>query len=126
MTSEVFIGLLDEIPDGDSKGVLPDARGRATVVVVRQGQQAYAYHNICPHYGQSRLGWKKDAFLNGDKSRLICAAHGALFRIEDGYCETGPCLGDALARVRVRISDGRILAQETDLPDARPTRAHAT
>lgn len=116
MTSEVAIGLLDEIPDGDSKGLLPDARGRATVVAIRQGHDVHVYHNICPHYGQSRLGWKKDAFLNGDKSRVICAAHGALFRIQDGLCETGPCMGDSLTSVRVRISDGKILAHQSDLP----------
>lgn len=99
---------LDDILPGGSKGVLPNKRGRDQVVLVRQGDRVYGYINNCPHYDRAPLGWKKDAFLNGEGTRIMCAAHGALFRIEDGRCEIGPCLGQSLTPVALEVSDGVI------------------
>jgi hypothetical protein len=45
------------------------------------------------------MAWKKDEYLNADGSRIQCSAHGALFRIEDGWCEIGPCVGERLTPV---------------------------
>lgn len=99
---------LDDIPEGGARGVLPNVRGRDGVVLLRRGRQVYAYVNNCPHYDRAPLGWRKDEFLNGDGSRILCAAHGALFRIEDGVCEIGPCLGQALTPVAVRVEGGAV------------------
>jgi nitrite reductase/ring-hydroxylating ferredoxin subunit len=30
---------------------------------------------------------------------LLCANHGALFRVEDGFCLRGPCHGQSLKQV---------------------------
>jgi nitrite reductase/ring-hydroxylating ferredoxin subunit len=100
--------LFGDIPDGGARGGLPDARGRDRVILVRRGARVFAYANTCPHYDRAPLGWRKDEFLNGDGTRILCAAHGALFRIEDGVCEIGPCLGQALTPVPVRIEGGAI------------------
>lgn len=103
---------LEDIPDGGSKGVLPNARGRDQGLLVRQGDKVFGYVNNCPHYDRAPLGWKKDEFLNGAKDRIMCSAHGALFRIEDGECVIGPCLGQALQRIAVTVEDGMVLAEE--------------
>ena len=100
---------LSDIPDGGSLGVLPNARGRDTVLLVRQGPRVYAYVNNCPHYDRAPLGWKKDEFLSGDGKHIMCAAHGALFRISDGTCEIGPCLGQALKPLQVRLTNGQVV-----------------
>jgi len=92
---------LDDIALGGSKGVLPNARGRDRVRV-------YGYINNCPHYDKAPLGWKKDEFLSGDRSHIMCAAHGALFRINDGECVIGPCLGQGLTPVAVEVKDGAV------------------
>ncbi len=99
---------LNDIPDGASKGVLPGERGRDRVLLVRQDQRIYGYINNCPHYDRAPLGWKRDAFLNGDRTHIMCAAHGALFGIADGVCELGPCLGQALTPVPLEVQDGII------------------
>ena len=90
---------LQDIEDGHSKGFDPLREGRDTMFVIRRGDRAFGYRNACPHYDFARMAWRKDEFLNGDRSRIVCAAHGALFRIEDGVCEIGPCLGQALTPV---------------------------
>ncbi|MFQ1701499.1 Rieske (2Fe-2S) protein [Loktanella agnita] len=102
---------LDDIPDGGSKGALPGSRGRDQVLLVRQGGRVYGYVNNCPHYDRAPLGWKKDEFLNGAKDRIMCSAHGALFRIEDGTCEIGPCLGQALIPIRITVEGGQVFGE---------------
>ena len=99
---------LSDIPDGGSKGVLPGPRGRDRVVLVRRDGGIHAYINNCPHYDRAPLGWKKDAFLSGDGKHIMCAAHGALFRITDGVCELGPCLGQRLEPVAIDLKDGDV------------------
>ncbi|MCU0905849.1 MAG: Rieske (2Fe-2S) protein [Rhodobacteraceae bacterium] len=103
-----FLCRLDDLPEGGARGVLPGRRGRDRVVLLRRAGRVFAWVNNCPHYDRAPLGWRKDEFLNGDGSRILCAAHGALFRIEDGVCEIGPCLGQALTPVPVRVADGAV------------------
>ncbi|SMX29897.1 Rieske [2Fe-2S] domain protein [Pelagimonas phthalicica] len=98
----ILCKLLD-IPDGGSLGVSPNARGRDQIVLIRKGADVFAYRNNCPHYDRAPLGWKKDEFLNKDQNRIMCAAHGALFRIEDGECVVGPCLGQKLEKLSVGV-----------------------
>ena len=105
---------LSDIPDGGSRGILPNSRGRDQGFLVRRGAVVRGYVNNCPHYDRAPLGWKKDAFLNKAGDRIMCAAHGALFRIEDGVCEIGPCLGQALEPLPVRVQDGQILLDPSD------------
>ncbi len=103
---------LDELADGQAKG-FPGPEGSFTgVFAVRQGQTAVAYVNACPHIG-TPLDWVPDRFLSADGSRIICATHGAEFRIRDGVCTRGPCQGDRLEPVLIHINDGVILADET-------------
>lgn len=103
---------VEDIPDGGSKGVLPDHRGRDRGFLVRQGQQIFAYVNNCPHYDRAPLGWKKDEFLNGARTRIMCAAHGALFTIEQGSCVVGPCLGQSLTSIDIKVENGLVLKDE--------------
>ena len=105
---------LDDIAEGTARGVLADGRGRATAVIVRRGGRLFAYVNNCPHYDRAPLGWKKDAFLNGAGDRIMCASHGALFRIEDGVCVLGPCLGQALEPLPLHVADGMVMLETAD------------
>jgi nitrite reductase/ring-hydroxylating ferredoxin subunit len=95
-----------ELPEGAARGFDPAERGRDTLFVVRRNG-LHAYRNACPHWSDTSMAWRKDAFLNADASRIVCAAHGAQFEIETGMCVLGPCLGQALARVAlVESADG--------------------
>ncbi len=67
--------------------------------------------NSCPHIG-TPLDWLPDRFLSHDGSRIVCATHGAEFRIADGECVLGPCFGQRLEPVTIQIEDGTIFVPE--------------
>ena len=104
-----FLCRLDDIEDGEGKGfVLGEGAVRREVFVVREDEAVYGYENVCPHAG-TPLDWEPDRFLNADGSYLMCHTHGALFRIEDGYCIAGPCAGMSLTPVPLRLAaDGAV------------------
>ena len=37
------------------------------------------------------LNWMPDQFLESGGDLIICSTHGALFKIDDGLCISGPC-----------------------------------
>jgi len=97
---------LDDIPEPGSRGfrIRSGSETRA-LFVVRQGGRVFAYENSCPHTG-SPLDWVPDRFLDLEKRHILCATHGALFRIEDGYCLAGPCAGKSLKSVSITVKSG--------------------
>lgn len=97
---------LDEIEDPGSRGFEGGQIGAPwDFFVVRRGELAFAYRNHCPHTG-APLDWSPDRFLDMENSFIQCAIHGALFRVEDGYCVRGPCTGQGLEPVTVSLRDG--------------------
>lgn len=76
--------------------------------VVRKGDNVFGYVNICPH-ARTPLDWTPDQFMTHDKTNLMCATHGAQFRIEDGFCIAGPCLGLSLTPVPIEVSSGDVV-----------------
>jgi nitrite reductase/ring-hydroxylating ferredoxin subunit len=79
--------------------------------LVRAGGRIHGYRNACPHTG-APLNWLPDRFLTEEGDYIVCALHGALFRIEDGLCVFGPCQGRSLEKVPVRWEDGRAIPPE--------------
>ena len=75
-----------------------------SLVLLRQGESLKAWLNICPHAGR-RLDWAPGKFLV-DKGKLVCAAHGASFELQQGECVAGPCRGASLTAVRVAVAAG--------------------
>ena len=95
---------LADIPEGESAGFAathPDGR-RLGVLVVRREGRVFAYLNSCPHTG-APLDLVPGQFLSLDKAWILCSSHGALFRIEDGYCIEGPCVRKSLTPLDVVI-----------------------
>ena len=66
-----------------------------------------AWLNVCPHAGR-RLDWAPGQFLRSKDGLLVCAVHGASFELQGGQCVAGPCRGDNLRVVPVRIADGKV------------------
>lgn len=60
----------------------------------------FAFLNRCPHWGVD-LDLGDERFYADDIDRIYCKTHGALFRVLDGVCDQGPCLGEALERFQV-------------------------
>ena len=96
----------DELQDGYARGF---GSGRDTLFVVRRGSALHAWLDQCPHIHGSPLAWRKDAYLNAKRTRIICSGHGAQFDIGTGACVLGACEGQALSPVRVEIAaDGSV------------------
>jgi nitrite reductase/ring-hydroxylating ferredoxin subunit len=102
---------LEEIPDGGAKGFGPAPGGFTGLFAVRRGGEVRIYVNACPHLGVP-LDWTPDRFLSADGQRIVCATHGAEFRIADGLCLRGPCLGERLEAVMIEVRDGVVLVPE--------------
>jgi nitrite reductase/ring-hydroxylating ferredoxin subunit len=82
--------------------------------VVRTGAEIRGYINRCPHAGHP-LNLLRDRFLTADESLILCCSHGALFEKLTGYCVAGPCAGQSLQPLALRIADGFVmLADEVD------------
>ncbi|MEP1030606.1 MAG: Rieske 2Fe-2S domain-containing protein, partial [Alphaproteobacteria bacterium] len=75
------------------------------VMAIRQGDTVFAYVNSCPHVGTPLDMWP-GRFLTRDGEYILCATHGALFRIEDGHCVAGPCVGRGLTPIDARVVNG--------------------
>ena len=99
---------IDELPDGDSRGFDPLQQGQDSVLLVRRGALVHAWRDACPHLG-TPMAWRRHAYLNAARDRIVCAAHGALFEIDTGVCTQGPCLGEHLTALPVRVgADGAV------------------
>jgi nitrite reductase/ring-hydroxylating ferredoxin subunit len=102
---------LDEIADGEGRGfALGEGAARMDIFVVRSGDEVFGYLNACPHLG-TPLDWGGfdggGRFVSADSGNILCATHGAEFRLEDGFCLHGPCAGQRLLAVRLgREGDG--------------------
>lgn len=96
---------IDEIPEGGAIEVA-DQEGPDTLVLLRLGDQVRAYLNVCPHAGRP-LNWAPGRFLLAH-GQLVCAAHGAAFRPEDGHCIGGPCRGESLRAIPTELRDGEV------------------
>lgn len=100
---------LDDLAQGAARGFeVPGLRCK--VIVVRRGAGVVGWRDLCPHYaGGTPMAWKRDAYLNGARTHIACAAHGAWFDIDTGACVQGPCLGQRLTRVPLAVdADGGI------------------
>ncbi len=82
--------------------------GFTGLFAVRRGDRVFVYVNSCPHIGLP-LEPLPHRFLDTRRQNIVCSAHGARFRIEDGVCVSGPCLGEALEAVEARIVDGQVV-----------------
>jgi nitrite reductase/ring-hydroxylating ferredoxin subunit len=78
------------------------------IFVVQTDTGWHAYQNHCPHTGVN-LNWMPDQFLNLEQDMIQCATHGALFRLEDGYCIYGPCNGASLQSIALEVVGSTIM-----------------
>ena len=74
-----------------------------------------AYVNQCPHAG-TPLEIFPDRFLTRERDAIVCASHGARFRIEDGLCISGPCAGKHLTKIPIETigSNAHIARTQTN------------
>jgi len=113
---------LDDVPDGGSNGfVIDTADGRCGIIAVRRDNEIICYVNSCPHIG-TPLEIQPGRFLDKSGKHILCSTHGALFRIDDGFCIAGPCADDRLTPVAAEVRDGAVFVDGDALPTIWPPR----
>ena len=84
------------IAHGESRVFEFERDGQAlTGFLLRHEAGLVAYRNLCPHWGVD-LDLGDERFYAPEIDRIYCKNHGARFRVADGVCDYGPCLGRAL------------------------------
>jgi len=97
---------LSDIPRGGAKNL------EGGLFAVSVADQVLIYVNACPHLGVP-LDWLPGKFLSADRSKIVCAMHGAEFRPQDGLCLRGPCRGESLTQVPCVVRDGVVSVANT-------------
>ena len=98
----------DDLPDPGSKGICVSINNtERNVFIVKKNATIFLYENSCPHT-LGPLDWQPDNFLDIDKDYILCANHGALFDIKNGFCIYGPCKSQSLQSLEHEIIDGEI------------------
>lgn len=102
------LGKITDIKEGECKGYSLTLNHKSIdLFIIHHGGKFYAYQNHCPHTGIT-LNWQPDQFLDITNQHIQCATHGALFRIDDGLCVWGPCLGKHLRPLDIHIDDDKL------------------
>ena len=100
---------LDDVADPGSKGFLfRVCEALFLGFIVRSGDTVVGYVDRCPHAGMP-LAMVEDRYLTREGDLILCASHGALFRVKDGMCVGGPCAGRSLSHWAVTIEAGQIV-----------------
>ncbi len=96
-----------ELPERQIIVVNADIDGEnEAILLYRDNDNIQAWLNICPHAGR-RLDYAPGKFLMQDGD-LVCAAHGASFRLDNGECVAGPCRGASLKAVPVEWREDNV------------------
>jgi nitrite reductase/ring-hydroxylating ferredoxin subunit len=113
MTSEIdaerVICRLSDIEDPGARGfTIGQGDWPLRGFVVRVGNEAHAYVNSCPH-ARHPLNLGPNRFLTPRGELILCSSHGALFDKRTGFCVAGPCSGQSLQRVDVKLDSGFVM-----------------
>ena len=76
--------------------------------IVRIDDDLRGYVNRCPHAGHP-LNLGPNRFLTPGGELILCASHGALFDRQTGICIAGPCSGQSLTSVPLKIEAGYVM-----------------
>ena len=99
---------VEELPDGLCKEFRYGEGAYAfSLLVHRSSTGVKAYVNRCPHFSLP-LNTRPNEFVMLDAARVMCAFHGAVFRLDNGYCEAGPAASSFLESVEVIVRNGAV------------------
>ncbi|MCP4284772.1 MAG: Rieske (2Fe-2S) protein [Gammaproteobacteria bacterium] len=108
MENLILICACERLSDPGCFGFSLEQLGkRVEGFVVRRDGEFFAYRNSCPHTG-APLDWVDHQFLDIDGALILCAVHDARFLIDTGECIFGPCPGQSLESLPIRVEDENI------------------
>ena len=80
-----------------------------SVMLQYANNQYFGYENSCPHQGR-RMDYAAGKFLISEAGTIVCPAHGAEFNSQSGLCINGPCLGESLKPITIKVHEEDIFA----------------
>src|SRR5260370_26395781 len=95
---------LDDVPDGGG------FEAATEVLVLRRGDNAWAYRNVCPHFSIP-LNYEPNTFCAYGGELLMCAHHSAMFRLQAGVSVDGTCLGASATTGAIWNAGKKILGE---------------
>ena len=104
----VLTALAGMAASAAARAAEPDWPAAISIATASPGGTYHAYLNSCPHVGTPLDLWENE-FLSEDGRVLICATHGAVFDPPTGRCIAGPCAGDALTALPLRLEGGSVI-----------------
>jgi len=103
------IAKVDEVAPGSVKKFwLICQKYRVDAFLINHGGNFFAYVNRCRHM-TTPLDFIRDEFLSEDRRYLMCYTHGALYEPNTGLCVAGPCKGESLFPLPLRVDRGEVL-----------------
>lgn len=110
--SGTVLARLADVPDGGAFLVdLAQGEHIFSAVLLRSGNQVFAYVNRCSHFGVP-LASKVQYLYAQPHQSIRCNVHAAEYRWQDGHCLSGECAGNALWAIPVRVADGLVLVAD--------------
>jgi nitrite reductase/ring-hydroxylating ferredoxin subunit len=103
------IAKVDDLTPGSVKKFwLICQKYRLDAFLINDRGSFHAYVNRCRHM-PTPLDFVRDEFISDDGRFLRCYTHGALYEFATGLCVDGPCKGESLYRLPVRVDRGEVL-----------------
>lgn len=98
-----ILAQLDDIADGGALLLtLEDKQPPFRIILLRSGEQVFAYVNRCAHLGVPLAAKAEHLYLKPHQN-ITCSVHYARFRWADGVCDYGDCAGEALLGIPVEM-----------------------
>jgi nitrite reductase/ring-hydroxylating ferredoxin subunit len=114
------LAKVTDVPNGKSLKIYFQRSGKMVegFLACYQGK-IVAYENECRHLPVS-LDYGLGRFFTRDGKFFICQTHSALYDPLTGLCTDGPCVGEKLRPIRIRVAGGKIWLAEP--PEKRALR----
>ena len=104
----VIAGVEEVMPGSVKKFSLIWGKYRIDAFLINDHGDFHAYVNRCRHM-PTPLDFIRDEFFSEGRRYLMCYTHGALYEPATGLCVGGPCKGESLYSLPVRIEAGEVL-----------------
>ncbi|MFB6284537.1 MAG: Rieske (2Fe-2S) protein [Halobacteria archaeon] len=101
------IATVDEVPAWGSLLFTVELEGEwIEAIAVKQDDEVFCYENYCQHWRDVKLDDGDDAAIrNGE---IVCEKHAAMFEIDTGLCNYGPCEGSSLRTIDTETRNGAV------------------
>lgn len=108
------IAHLRDIPSRGLKFTYKDGPFDEQGILVRVADGTIrAYKNECRHLPMPLDDREPGDLWDESGRHLVCSAHGARYRPDDGLCVSGPCKGSHLKEIPLRINGDEVYVDET-------------